>query len=42
MTPTASLTTPDAEDLPWLFQAVDDLVDDLHVKPQKWAGMAEA
>lgn len=31
-----------AEDLPWLFQAVDDLVDDLHVKPQKWAGMAEA
>lgn len=28
------------EDLPWLFQAVDDLVDDLHVKPQKWAGMA--
>ena len=29
-----------AEDLPWLFQAVDDLVDDLHVKPQKWAGMA--
>ena len=30
------------EDLPWLFQAVDDLVDDLHVKPQKWAGMAGA
>ena len=29
-----------AEDLPWLFQAVSDLVDDLHVKPQKWAGMA--
>ena len=29
-----------AEDLPWLFQAVDDLVDDLHVKPQKWARMA--
>lgn len=26
-------------DLPWLFQAVDDLVDDLHVKPDKWAGM---
>ena len=29
-----------SEDLPWLFQAIDDLVDDLHVKPQKWAGMA--
>ncbi len=29
-----------AEDLPWLFQAVDDLVDDLHVKPRKWAGIA--
>ena len=27
------------EDLPWLFAAVDDLVDDLHVKPKKWAGM---
>ena len=31
-----------AEDLPWLFRAVDELVDELHVKPQKWAGMAEA
>ena len=31
-----------AEDLPWLFQAVDELVEDLHVKPQKWAGMAGA
>ena len=29
------------EDLTWLFRAVDELVDDLHVKPQKWAGMAE-
>ena len=29
-------------DLPWLFRAVDDLVDDLHVKPNKWAGMAGA
>ena len=28
-----------AEELPWLFQAVDDLVDELHVKPQRWAGM---
>ena len=28
-----------AEELPWLFQAVDDLVDDLHIKPQRWAGM---
>ena len=30
-----------AEDLPWLFHAVDELVEELHVKPQKWAGMAE-
>ena len=29
------------EDLPWLFAAVDDLVDDLHVKPKKWGGMTE-
>lgn len=29
-----------AEDLPWLFQAVDELVDDLHIKPAKWAGIA--
>lgn len=29
-----------AEDLPWLFQAIDDLVDELHVKPSKWAGIA--
>ena len=29
------------EDLPWLFTAVDDLVDDLHVKPKKWGGMTE-
>ena len=29
-----------AEDLPWLFQAIDDLVDELHVKPAKWAGIA--
>ncbi len=28
------------DDLPWLFQAVDDLVDDLHTKPQRWGGMA--
>lgn len=28
-----------AEDLPWLFEAVDDLVDALHVKPQKWGKM---
>ena len=28
------------EDLTWLFRAVDELVDDLHVKPQKWTGMA--
>ena len=30
-----------ARDLPWLFQAVDDLVEDLHVKPQKWADIAK-
>ena len=30
-----------AEDLPWLFQAVDDLVDDLHAKPKRWAAMAK-
>ena len=30
-----------ARDLPWLFQAIDDLVDDLHVKPQAWADIAE-
>lgn len=30
------------EDLPWLFQAVDELVEDLHVKPQKWAGMTSS
>ena len=29
-----------AEDLPWLFRAVDDLVDDLHVKPNRWAEIA--
>ena len=31
-----------AEDLPPLFAAVDDLVDDLHVKPKKWGGMTKA
>lgn len=31
-----------AEDLPWLFQAVDELVEELHVKPQKWAGMTNS
>ena len=30
------------EDLPWLFAAVDDLVDDLHVKRKKWDGIANA
>ena len=30
------------EDLPWLFQAVDELVEELHVKPQKWAGMTKS
>ena len=30
------------EDLPWLFAAVDDLVDDLHVKPKKWGGITKA
>ena len=29
-----------AEELRWLIQAVDELVEELHVKPQKWAGMA--
>ena len=28
------------EDLRWLFQAVDELVEELHVKPQKWADLA--
>lgn len=28
-----------AEDLPSLFAAVDDLVDDLHIKPKKWSGI---
>ncbi len=28
------------EDLRWLFQAVDELVEELHVRPQKWAGLA--
>lgn len=31
-----------AADLPLLFQAVDDLVDDLHTKPTRWADIAEA
>ena len=31
-----------AADLPWLFLAVDNLVDDLHVKPTTWADMAGA
>ena len=30
-----------ADDLPWLFQAVDDLVDDLHVKPTRWADISK-
>ena len=29
------------EELPWLFQAVDELVDDLHTKPQRWAEMTQ-
>lgn len=29
-----------AEDLRWLFQAVDELVEELHVKPRKWAELA--
>ena len=29
-------------DLPWLFEAVDDLVDDLHIKPKKWDGISNA
>ena len=29
-----------AKDLPLLFQAVDDLVDDLHTKPTRWAGIS--
>ena len=28
------------EDLRWLFQAVDELVEELHVRPQKWADLA--
>ena len=30
-----------SEELPRLFQAVDQLVDDLHVTPQLWDVMAE-
>ena len=30
-----------AGDLPWLFLAVDELVEELHVKRRKWADMAE-
>lgn len=30
-----------SEELPRLFQAVDQLVDDLHITPQTWAAMAE-
>ena len=30
-----------SDELKYLFAAVDDLVDDLHIKPQRWAGMAE-
>ena len=28
------------EDLRWLFQAVDELIEELHVRPQKWAALA--
>ena len=30
------------EDLRWLFQAVDELVEELHVRPQKWADSGRA
>ena len=30
-----------ASDLPWLFRAVDELVDELVVKPNKWADISE-
>jgi hypothetical protein len=29
-------------DLPWLFQAVDDLVEDLHMKPKRWSAIARS
>lgn len=29
-----------AEDLPWLFEAVDRLVDELHTNPNRWAELA--
>ena len=29
-----------ADDLPWLFQAVDSLVDELHTNPKKWDELA--
>ena len=32
--------TERAKDLPWLFEAVDQLVDDLHLKPNRWAEIA--
>ena len=28
------------DDLRWLFQAVEELVEELHVRPQKWADLA--
>ena len=31
-----------AADLPLLFQAVDDLVDDLHTKPTRWTEISKA
>ena len=29
-----------ADDLPWIFQAVDSLVDELHTNPKKWGELA--
>ena len=29
-----------ADELPWLFQAVDSLVDELHTTPKKWGELA--
>lgn len=29
-----------ADELPWLFQAVDSLVDELHTNPRKWSELA--
>lgn len=38
--PYSLIEAANPEDLLWLFQAVDELVEELHVRPQKWADLA--